>query len=98
MTDFNWTKAEEIADWLLVIETRLHRTPCGRFVHLSYTDNTGSLKLSDWQRKYHHILSGEEYILVTDNTTGDLLYAVNVTGDAVLTAIYELMKLLSAKF
>lgn len=54
--------------------------------------------LSDWERKYHHILTGEEYFYIREVDTGDLLYTVNVTGDSVLTALSELMNLLSRKF
>ena len=91
------TKREEIFDWLMAIETRLHRTTSGKFIHLAYAHGE-EYAMSDWKRQYLHILSGDEYIFVSDDATGDVLYAVNVTGDAVLTAVYELMKLLSAKF
>lgn len=56
------------------------------------------LHLTDWERKYHHISVGEEYIYVREVDTGDLLYAVNVTGDSVLTALGELFDLLTEKF
>ena len=43
-------------------------------------------------------MTGWEYIYIRHLITGDLLYAVNVTGDSVLTALSEFMDLLSRKF
>ncbi len=43
-----------------------------------------------------HLISGDEYIMIYRNHT--LLYVVNVTGDNALTALEELMLLLSKKF
>ena len=90
-------KREAMLDWLMAIEERLHRTTSGKFVHLTYCHGE-EYPMSDWKRQYLHILSGEEYVFVSDNVTGDTLYAVNITGDAVLTAVWELMGLLSKKF
>lgn len=54
---------------------------------------------TEWQRKYFHILPGEEYVTVwEDEGCGDLLYAVNVTGDSYLTALNQLFDLLHRKF
>lgn len=47
-------------------------------------------------RHLHTMVSGNEYFLIRKG--GQLLYAVNVSGDNVLTAIYELMALLAKKF
>lgn len=55
-------------------------------------------KLTDWERHYHSILPGGEYIYAREVETGDLLYVINVTGDSVLTALSELMDLLARKF
>jgi hypothetical protein len=55
-------------------------------------------KLTDWERRLHRILPGGEYIYVREVDTGDLLYAVDVTGDSVITALSELMDLISRKF
>ena len=55
-------------------------------------------KLTDWERRYHHIMPGGEYIYVREVDTGALLYAVEVTGDSVITALSELMDLISRKF
>ena len=54
--------------------------------------------MTKWEREYRNILVGEEYIYVREVDTGDLLYAVNVTGDSLLTALSEFMDLLSKKF
>jgi len=50
---------------------------------------------TEWARKYHGILPGEEYFYVWK---GQLLYAVNVSADSYLTAADELMGLLARKF
>lgn len=91
------SKREEMLDWLMAIEERLHRTTSGKFVHLTYCLGE-EYPMSDWQRQYHHVHDGEEFVFVSDNMTGDLLYVVNVSADAVLTAISEVMDLLSRKF
>ena len=59
---------------------------------------------SEWQRERNAIRTGDEYFLVWDYSPDwetdepDLLYAVCVTGDSLLTAAAELMNLLSRKF
>jgi len=55
-------------------------------------------KLTDWERRYHRIMPGGEYVYIREVDTGDLLYAIEVTGDSVLTALSEVMELLSRKF
>lgn len=90
-------RKEEILDWLMAIEERLHRTIRGKFIHLTYAHGD-EYAMSDWKRHYLQIMSGDEYVFVSDNETGETLYAVNVSGDAVLTAVWEVMGLLSRKF
>lgn len=52
--------------------------------------------LSDWDRKYLGVIDGEDYFFIfVENRP---LYAVNVTGDSVMTAIQELVTKLAAKF
>lgn len=46
-------------------------------------------------RHLHTMVSGDEYFLIRHG--GQMLYAVNVTGDNVLTAIHELVALLARK-
>ncbi len=54
------------------------------------------VSLTDWDRKYLNLIDGEKYffIFIEDKLT----YAVNVTGDSILTAIQELINKLAAKF
>lgn len=51
---------------------------------------------SPWDVQRHHLFVNDEYFLIMDDD--GILYAVNVTGDSVLTAVEELMLLLSKKF
>ena len=51
---------------------------------------------NDWTISYHGILSGEDYIFIIQDN--HLLYAINITGDSVLCALSDLMKLLVEKF
>lgn len=57
---------------------------------------------TEWERKYHQIVRNDEYFWIWNTDTGDqpweLLYAVNVTGDSLVTAASELMNLLARKF
>ena len=52
--------------------------------------------LSDWDRKYLGVIDGEDYFFIF--VEGNPLYAINVTGDSVLTAIRELVEKLADKF
>ena len=95
-----YTKTQQLYPWLTSIERNLHEMDDTRFIHLAYVRETehSVKRYSSFQQQYFGILTGEEFIYVTDDVTGDLLYAVNVTGDAILTAVWELMGLLSKKF
>lgn len=53
-------------------------------------------RYNDFQRRYHGILTGNEYFMIEE--PGALLYAVNVTGDSLMTAAAELMALVGKKF
>lgn len=53
-------------------------------------------KFSDWDQRRLGLIHGEDMFLVSEPER--VLYAVNVTGDSLLTAAYELMRLVSAKF
>ena len=61
-------------------------------------------RYTDWQRRRNHLYAGNEYFLVWDcapdweTDKPDLLYAVNVSADSLLTAAWELFELLSKKF
>ena len=61
-------------------------------------------EFTDWQRQRNHIHEGFEYFLVWDYSPSwdtdesELLYAVDVSMDSLLTAAWELFELLSKKF
>lgn len=61
-------------------------------------------RYTKWQRERNHIHTHGEYFLVWDcvpdwdTDKPDLLYAVDVSADSLLTAAYELMELLHRKF
>lgn len=59
-------------------------------------DKPEHMNLTDWDRKYLQLINGEDYFFLFVDSK--LLYAVNVTGDSVITAIYELVAKLAAKF
>lgn len=54
-------------------------------------------EFSEFEKQYHKIRLGDEYILIYD-PEGILLYAINVTYDSMLTAVDEAMRLIAAKF
>jgi hypothetical protein len=60
-------------------------------------DNENIHDFSDWDRKYYGLHTGDESFLIFDEED-HLLYVVNVTGDSIITAVYELMSKLSCKF
>ena len=53
---------------------------------------------TDFEKQYHRIHDGDEMFFIFDRPDDILLYTVNVTGDSVLTAFEELMKVIAAKF
>ena len=55
-----------------------------------------NVNISYWDMKHLGLIDGEDYFFVFVNNK--LLYAVNVTADSTLTAIYELVELLARKF
>ena len=54
------------------------------------------INIPDWKREYLQLIDGEDYFFV--DIDGDIIYAINVTGDSVLTAVHELVAKLAAKF
>lgn len=52
---------------------------------------------SDYERERFHLVPGDEYFFIYQ-ANGALLYTVNVTADAPLTAASELMELIARKF
>ena len=61
-----------------------------------YVSNSVETDFTQQNIKRFHLLSGDEYILIFDGDA--LLYTINVTADSTLTALEELMLLLSKKF
>ena len=59
-------------------------------------DTPEHVDLTDWDRKYLQLIDGEDYFFIF--VDGSPLYAVNVTGDSIICALYELIELLSRKF
>ena len=51
---------------------------------------------TEWDQRRLYLSPDEEMYIIYE--PGHNLYAVNVTGDSLLTAAYELMRLVSAKF
>lgn len=103
-------RAESLSKIAKEIETMLNTY--GR-VSAYYTQNPTNYKIeyhkldenlmstfSDWSRKYHGLLSGEECFFIYEPYDDglELLYVVNVTGDSLLTAASELMHLVAKKF
>ena len=58
--------------------------------------------IPDFHRRYHGLMVGCEYFLIYEKQKSGypdyLLYAINVTADAPLTAVEELMRTVAAKF
>lgn len=52
---------------------------------------------SEFERERFHLVPGDEYFFIYQ-ANGALLYTVNVTADAPLTAAAELMGLIARKF
>jgi len=70
---------------------------------IKYFDISSDMLLqsfTDWQREYHGIRLGCEYIMVFDVTdvSPSLLYVINVSANSVLCCMYVLFRLLMDKF
>lgn len=52
--------------------------------------------LSDWDKERLGLIDGEDYFFIF--IENKVMYAINVTGDSVLTAIEELVHKLAQKF
>ena len=72
-------------------------SPYARGVEITYRRETDESvnDFTEWAHERFGIVPGNEYFYVWRPV---LLYAVNVTADSVLTAAYELMKLIANKF
>ena len=84
----------------------LHLARPKRDIRIEYImpDEASINRFTQWQREKLHIRPHDEYYLVWDDSPDwntdkpDLLYAVNVSIDSLLTAANELLDLLSRKF
>ena len=83
--DFCTEKIKEILDYL---------RPDNKF-KIVYA-KPEEVNMSDWKREYLRLLCDEDYFIVYYDD--EPLYAINVTGDSVLTAIRDLVNLLANKF
>lgn len=61
-----------------------------------YVSNSVETEFTQQDLQRFHLMSGDEYILIFNDNA--LLYTINVTADSTLTALEELMLLLSKKF
>ena len=93
------TKAQQINEALTHVSAIMKAVYDRQKCRLEYgnEDYESVKRFTEFTREYHRILPGMEYIYIYDSD-GYLLYAVNVTADSVLTAIAELMELISRKF
>ena len=55
-------------------------------------------RYTEYQREYHHIMTGSEYFLFWEEETMHLLYVKDVTADSALTAAAEMIWLAAKKF
>lgn len=91
----NKNKTEQILFATKKIEEILEHVRPNNGWEIAY-DIPEHVSLTDWDRHYLNLINGDEYFFIYVNS--ELLYAVNVTGDSVLTAIYELIDKLAKKF
>ena len=108
--DPEWTRDEARAyDMTMVADSALKLLKYvrpGRNLGIVYVKPNAETieQFTDWQRRRNHILTGGEYFRVCEYSPDwetddhDLLYAVDVTADSLLTAAWELFELLSKKF
>ena len=108
--DPEWTREEARAYDMTVIANSalklLNYARPERNLGISYVKPNAETieRFTDWQRRRNHIYAGGEYFLVWDYSPDwetdepDLLYAVDVSADSLLTAASELMNLVSRKF
>lgn len=52
--------------------------------------------IPSWKYEYLQLIDGEDYFFIF--IEDEIMYAINVTGDSVLTAIHELVGKLADKF
>ena len=94
------TKAEQmqkVADSVNVLIKMMRPDKHLDIQYVKLTDeNIGAF--GDWDIVRLCLYTGDEQFIISDVDENSRLYAVNVTGDSVLTAAAELMDLVSKKF
>jgi len=88
-------KTKQIIFGMSKIQEILNNIRPGNTWEIAY-DNPERVPLSDWDRNYHNLIDGEDYFFIWQDKK--LLYTIDVTGDSVLTALWELMEKLAKKF
>ena len=100
------TRTEEMQSIARHVETMLREHGRRKNITITYdrpTDETIT-QYTDWQRRYHGILTGDEFFFIWENNSPfvpearHLLYVERVTADSALAAAAELTWLISCKF
>ena len=93
------SREERMAELLEHANTILNRIHPGRGLTIEYIkmDDKKIKAFSDWDIEYHHIHTGLEYFVISENKAYPL-YVVNITADSEMTAMDELFRLLGRKF
>ena len=71
------------------------------YIYYDKMNSENICQYTEWQRQYHGIRTGDEYIFIREddeNCDFPLLYVVNVSAESTLFAMSNLMKLLADKF
>lgn len=89
-----------LIDWVHTIQSMMRRTRPDMPLNIDLVClNEHNIQgFTDFERRYHGLLTGEKFITIREAADNYLLYAVNVTGDSILTAVGELMNLIARKF
>ena len=95
------SRDERMNELLEHVNSILHRIHPKRELWVDYIklDDENIKRFSDWTCQRLGLLTGLEYMIVSEGIhMENVLYAVNVSADSELTAMYELFDLLSRKF
>ena len=99
-------RAEQMNHVASQIETIVKENGRRNDIAITYCEMDGEYiaDFTEWERNRNELFIGHEYFLVWEVPDPyaiepfHLLYAVNVSADSVLTAVAELMDLVSVKF
>lgn len=100
---FALTHVEDILALINHNRVKEYGTFAGKIWSFQYVEIKNKKDLeqfTEWQRTYHGIREGEEYLLIFDisNSIPSLLYVINVSADSVLCCMHELFGLLMEKY